>query len=96
MNLSISHDSEVEACAFPFLFLEVSPALDVINGYGKTKSNAFTTPNLKGLLVLEQKKKEESRRRRNRGDGGGFVVRPRGGFGRESGLNLNGGVGGVL
>ena len=58
MNLSISHDSEVEAFAFPFLFLEVSPALDAINGYGKTKNNAFTTPNLKGLLVLEQKKKE--------------------------------------
>ena len=58
MNLSISHDSEVEAFAFPFLFLEVSPALDAINGYGKTKSNAFTTPNLKGLLVLEQKKKD--------------------------------------
>ena len=59
------------ATTFPFLFLEGSPALDAINGYGKTKSNAFTTPNLKGLLVLEQKKKEESRRRRNRGDGGG-------------------------
>ena len=66
MNLSLSHDSEVEAVA-----------LGAINGYGKTKSNAFTTPNLKGLLVLEQKKKEESRRRRNREDGGGFVVRPR-------------------
>ena len=78
MNLSISYDSEVEAFAFPFLFLEVFPALGAINGYGKTKSNAFTTPNLEGLLVLEQKKKEESRRRRNRGDGGGFVVRPRG------------------
>ena len=125
MNLSISHDSEVEAFAFPFLFLEVSPALGAINGYGKTKSNAFTTPNLKGLLVLEQKKKEESRRRRNRGDGGGFVFWPRGevvfrlceneglkkgiyrreggkgsaimgGFGRESGLNLKGEVGGDL
>ena len=45
----------------------------------KNKKNyAFTTPNLEGLLVLEQKKKEESRRRRNRGDGGGFVFRPRG------------------
>ena len=73
MNLSISHDSEVKAFAFPFLFLEVSPALDAINGYGKTKSNAFTTPNLKGLLVLEQKKKEESRRRRNEGDGNGLL-----------------------
>ena len=78
MNLSVSHDSEVKAFAFPFLFLEVSLALDAINGYGKTKSNAFTTPNLEGLLVLEQKKKEESRRRRNEGDGGGFVVRPKG------------------
>ena len=97
MNLSISHDSEVEAFVFPFLFLEVSAALGAINGYEKTKSNAFTTPNLKGLLILEQKKKEESRRRRNEGDGDGFVVRPKeGGFGRESGLNLNGEVGGVL
>ena len=64
MNFSISHDSEVEAIAFPFLFLEVSLALGAIDGYGKTKSNAFTTPNLKGLLVLEQKKKEKRRRRR--------------------------------
>ena len=78
MNLSISHDSEVEAFAFPFLFLEVSPALDAINGYGKTKSYAFTTPNLKCLLVLEQKKKEESRRRRNGGDGEGFVFGQKG------------------
>ena len=78
MNLSISHDSEVEAFAFPFLFLEVSPALDAINGYGKTKSNAFTTPNLKGLPVLEQKKKEESRRRRNEEEGNGFVVGQKG------------------
>ena len=58
MNLSISHDSEVEAFVFPFLFLEVSPALGAIDGYGKIKSKAFSTPNLKGLLVLEQKKKE--------------------------------------
>ena len=35
MNLSISYDSELEATAFPFLFLEVSPALGAINGYGK-------------------------------------------------------------
>ena len=77
MNLSISHDSEVEAFAFPFLFLEVSLALGAINGYGKTQSNAFTTPNLKGLLVLEQKKKEESRRRRNEGKGNGFCFRLR-------------------
>ena len=72
MNLSISHDSEVKDFAFPFLFLEVSPALDAINGYGKTKSNAFTTPNLEGLLLLEQKGKEKSRKRGNRVDGGGF------------------------
>ena len=58
MNLSISHDSEVEAFAFPFLFLEVSPALGAINGYRKIKSNTFTTPNLEGLLVLEQNKKK--------------------------------------
>ena len=77
MNLSISHGSEVEAFAFPFLFLEVSPALDAINGYGKTKSNAFTTPNLKCLLVLEQKKKEESKRRRNEEEGNGFCFQPR-------------------
>ena len=64
MNLSISHDSEVEEIAFPFLFLEVSLALGAINGYGKIKSYAFTTPNLKYLLVPEQKKKESSRRRR--------------------------------
>ena len=64
MNLSISHDSEVEAFAFPFLFLEVSPAFGAIDGYGKIKSNTFTTSNLKGLLVLEQKKKEKSRRRK--------------------------------
>ena len=64
MNLSISHDSEVEAIAFSFLFLEISLALGVINGYEKTKSNAFTTPNLKGLLVLKQKKKKSSRRRK--------------------------------
>ena len=70
MNLSISHDSEVEAFAFPFLFLEVSPALDAINCYGKTKSNAFTTPNLKCFLVLEQKKKERRRRRRKNGGEG--------------------------
>ena len=117
----------MEAFVFPFLFLEVSPALGAINGYGKTKSNAFTTPNLKGLLVLEQKKKEESRRRRNEEEGDGGVFGQRGGevvfrlcenegvkmglyrsgegvygsaimggFGRESGLNLNGEVGGVL
>ena len=66
MNLSISHDSEVKAFVFPFLFLEVSSALGAINGYGKTKSNAFTTPNLKCLLVLEQKKKERRRRRRRK------------------------------
>ena len=78
MNISISHDSEVEAIAFPFLFLKVSLVLGAINGYGKTKSNAFTTPNLEDLLVLKQKKKEESRRRRNGRDGGGLVFRPRG------------------
>ena len=77
MNLSISHDSEVEAFAFPFLFLEVSLAFGAINGYGKTKSFSFYHTKLRRLLVLEQKKKEESRRRRNRGDGGGFVLRPR-------------------
>ncbi|QHN77892.1 uncharacterized protein DS421_19g656770 [Arachis hypogaea] len=70
MNLSISHDSELEAIAFPFLFLEISPALGANNGYGKIKSRAFFTPNLKGLLVLEQKKKEGIRRRRDGGDGG--------------------------
>jgi len=70
MNLSIFHGSEVEAFAFPFLFLEVFSALGAINGYGKTKSNAFTTPNLKGLLVLKQRKKEGQKRRRNRGEGG--------------------------
>ncbi|QHO46382.1 uncharacterized protein DS421_6g186880 [Arachis hypogaea] len=64
MNLSISYDSEVEAFSFSFLFLEVSLALGAINGYGKIKSNAFTTPNLKGLLVLEQKKKERRGRKR--------------------------------
>ena len=63
MDLSISHESEVEATAFPFLFLEVFPALGVINSYGKTKIKAFSTPNLKGLLVLEQKKIEGSRSR---------------------------------
>ena len=78
MNLSIFYDSEVEAFAFPFLFLEVFPALGAINGYEKTKSNVFTITNLEGLLILEQKKKEESRRRRNRGDGGGFVFWLRG------------------
>ena len=78
MNLSVSHDSEVEAFAFPFLFLEVSPALGAINGYGNTNSNAFSTPKLKGLLVLEQKKKEGSRRRGNRGDGGGLCVSAKG------------------
>ena len=64
MNLSISHDSEVKAIAFPFHFLEVSLALGAINGYGKIKSNAFTTPNLKFLLVSEKKKKERRVRRR--------------------------------
>ena len=78
MNLSISHDSEVEAFDFPFLFLEVSLALDAINGYGKTKSNAFTTPNLKGLLVLGQKKKEESRRRRKEEEGSVYVFGQKG------------------
>ena len=53
----------MEATAFPFLFLEVSPALDAINSYGKIKSKAFSTPNLEGLLVLEQNKIEGSRRR---------------------------------
>ena len=67
MNLSISHDSEVEAFAFPFLFLEVSLALDAINGYGKTKSNAFTTPKLKCLLVHEQKKRVEEEEMRGKG-----------------------------
>ena len=45
----------------------------------KRKSNAFTTPNLKFLLVLEQKKKEESRRRRNEEEGDGGVFGQRGG-----------------
>ena len=75
--LPLSYRPLMEAFVFPFLFLEVSLALGAINGYGKTKSNAFTTPNLKGLLVLEQKKKEESRRRRNEGKGNGFNFRPR-------------------
>jgi len=64
MNLSISYDSEVEALAFSFFFLEVSPALDAINSYGKTQSITFTTPNLKGLLVLEQKKKEGTEKKK--------------------------------
>ena len=68
----------MEAFAFPFLFLEVSPALGAINDYRETKSNAFTTPNLEGLLVLEQKKKEESRRSRNEEEGNGFVFGQRG------------------
>ena len=66
MNLSISHDSEVEVIAFPFLFLEVFLALGVINGYGKTKSNAFTTLNLKCLLVPEQKKKERKKEKKKK------------------------------
>ena len=70
MNLSISYNSKVEAVAFPFLFLEASLALGAINGYEKIKSNAFTTPNLKCLLVLEQKKKKRMRRRREGQDGG--------------------------
>ena len=68
----------MKAFAFPFLFLEVSPALGAITGYEKIKSNALTTPNLEGLLVLEQKRKEESRRRRNRREGGSVEFRPRG------------------
>ena len=68
----------MEEISFPFLFLEVSLALGAINDYGKTKSNAFTTPNLKCLLVLEQKKKEESRRRRNEEEGNGFVFGQKG------------------
>ena len=52
--------------------------LDATNGCGKTKSNAFTTPNLKCLLVLEQKKKEESRRRRNEEERNGFVFGQKG------------------
>ena len=59
MNLSISHDSEVEAFAFPFLFLEVSPALGAISGYGKQKALAFPTPNLEWLPVLEQKRRKK-------------------------------------
>ena len=43
MNLSISHDSELEATAFPFLFLEVSAALGAINGYEKQKAKLFHT-----------------------------------------------------
>ena len=100
MNLSISHDSEVEAFAFPFLFLEVSPALDAIMVMEKRKSNALTTPNLKCLLVLEQKKKEESKRRRNEEEGDGGVFGQRGGEvvfrlceneGVKKGLYRNGG-----
>ena len=64
MNFSISHDSEVEDFAFPFLFLEVSLALGAINGYENTKSNAFSTPNLKCLLILEQKKKEGTEKKK--------------------------------
>ena len=42
MSLSISHDSEVEAFVFPFLFFfEVSLALGAINDYGKIKKLYF-------------------------------------------------------
>ena len=70
MNLSISHDSEVEAIAFPFLFLEVSLALGAINGYGKTKSNTFTTPNIKGFSSSSKRRKKEGEEEENGGDGG--------------------------
>ena len=41
MNLSISHDSEVEAFAFPFPFLEEIPVLGAIDGEWKIKSLGF-------------------------------------------------------
>ena len=79
MNLSISHDSEVEAFVFPFPFLEDSPALGAIDGSGKQKRLCFDHTKLKILLVLEQKKKEESKRRRNEEEGNGFVYGQKGG-----------------
>ena len=59
MNLSISHDSEVEAFVFPFPFLEDTPALGAIDGNGKTKSLCFYHTKLKILLALEQERKEK-------------------------------------
>ena len=58
MNLSISHDSEVEVFVFPFPFLEDSPVLGAINGNGKTKSLCFYHTKLRILLALEQEYKE--------------------------------------
>ena len=59
MNLSFSHDSEVEAFAFPFPFLEETPVLGAIDGEWKIKSLGFLPHQTKNLLVLEQKRKEE-------------------------------------
>ena len=64
MNLSISHDSEVEAFVFPFPFLEDSPALGAIDGSGKQKRLCFDHTKLKILLVLEQEKKEEKKKKK--------------------------------
>ena len=58
MNISISHDSEVEAFVFPFPFLEDSPALGSIDGSGKQKRLCFDHTKLKRLLTLEQENKE--------------------------------------
>ena len=66
MNLSISHDSEVEAFVFSFPFLEDSPALGAINGYGKTKSLCFYHTKLKILLALEQEKKEKKKKKKKK------------------------------
>ena len=64
MNLSISHDSEVEAFVFPFSFLEDTPALGAIDGNGKTKSLCFYHTKLKILLTLEQERKEEKKKKK--------------------------------
>ena len=64
MNLSISHDSDVEAFVFPFPFLEDSSALGAIDGNGKTKRLCFDHTKLKILLALEQEKKEEKKKKK--------------------------------
>ncbi|QHO34451.1 uncharacterized protein DS421_9g267050 [Arachis hypogaea] len=59
MNLSISHDSEVEAFAFSFLFLEVFSGLGCHKWLWKNKKQCFYHTKLK--MFARPRAKEERR-----------------------------------
>ena len=55
----------MEAFAFPFLFLEVSPAFGAINGYGKIKSFSFYHTKLRRFARprAKEERREEKKKR---------------------------------